>query len=190
MNTTLRIVLILSLALNVFVGSAAISSWWRHGHVCLGPQVAQHRWRSSRLPGPGELRRILPQSDQKVLNEVLSAHRPQIRERYRALKQTRKSVIEALRAEPFDQTRLETAFAGVRENENLLATTAQAMLTDLAGRISPEGRARLAQQLQSRGGPDKNPRGGPGNKESGWNRAPDGAPDVAPPDGGDGPREP
>lgn len=153
-----RIWLVLSLALNLFMAGAIAS------YLFVGRDHGHHRgapWRGHSLH-PRVLRKLLPEQDQPVLDAILQAHRPRIRERVKALRDARGAVAQAMRAEPFERRQLEAALTGLRSRETEMAEAAQAMALELAARVSPEGRARLAEQMKPRkfrrrGGPDEHP---------------------------------
>jgi uncharacterized membrane protein len=148
----MRIVLVVSLALNLFVVSAVAVDAFTHGgwtrsffgmHGGRGPGLLG-------LPNPRELRAILPEQDRAVLDSTMEAHRPQFRERFQGMGDARDAVAAAIKAEPFDPAKLETAFADLSTRWSAISAEAQAMLTDLITHLSPEGRAKLAQVLAER----------------------------------------
>jgi Spy/CpxP family protein refolding chaperone len=85
-----------------------------------------------------------------VLDSTMEAHRPQFRERFQGMGDARDAVAAAIKAEPFDPAKLETAFADLSTRWSAISAEAQAMLTDLITHLSPEGRAKLAQVLAER----------------------------------------
>jgi uncharacterized membrane protein len=99
---------------------------------------------------PRALRRVLPEADKAVLEQAMPKHREEIRKRIADVREARQGVAEALRAEPFDRERLAAAFASVREKEAAVAAAAQVTLVDVAGQVSPEGRAKMAEQMLKR----------------------------------------
>jgi uncharacterized membrane protein len=148
----MRIVLVVSLALNLFVVSAVAvdafspDSWTRSFFV-------SHERRGPGLPGlpnPRELRAALPEQDRAILDRTIEAHRPQFRERFQGIGEARDTVAAAIKAEPFDPAKLEAAFADVSTRWRAVSAEAQAMLTDLSQQLSPEGRAKLAQMMAER----------------------------------------
>jgi uncharacterized membrane protein len=142
-----RIVLVVSLALNVFALGALASAW-----VLGGPGFgASHRpARFIGLPLPRQLQAALPERDHGLLRTTLDAHRPEIRTRIRAIFAARRAVADAIRAEPFDRARLEAALAALREKEGATAEEAHRMMTDLAAKLDAGGRAKVAELITVR----------------------------------------
>jgi Spy/CpxP family protein refolding chaperone len=148
----MRIVLVVSLALNLFVVSAVAvdavtdGGWTRSFlgmHGGRGPGLLG-------LPNPRELRAILPEQDRAVLDSTMEAHRTQFHERFEAIGAARDAVTAAIKTEPFDPAKLEAAFADLSARWRAVSAEAQAMLTDLVTHLSPEGRAKLAQMMAER----------------------------------------
>lgn len=145
-----RLVLVASLAVNLFI-LAALSTAWLGGRGWL-PFVRSAE-RSARLvgmPNPRQLRAALDERHRAALDEALEAHGPEIRQRVRDLAAARLAVAEAIRAEPFDQARLEDALAQLRAQEAAVAVATQGMVVDLVGRLDAEGRARVAELVSFR----------------------------------------
>jgi uncharacterized membrane protein len=70
----------------------------------------------------------------------------------------RQVVADAIKAEPFDRAKLETAFAALREHDAAMAAGAQDWLVDFVAGLDPEGRAKVAELLTRRHKPpDKAP---------------------------------
>ncbi|HET6222811.1 MAG TPA: periplasmic heavy metal sensor [Dongiaceae bacterium] len=147
----MRIVLVVSLALNLFVVSAVAVDAFSHGGWTKS-FLGQHGRGPGLLglPNPRELRALLPEQDRTVLDSTMEAHRPQFRERFQGMGEARDAVAAAIKAEPFDPAKLESAFADLSTRWGAVSAEAQAMLTDLIGHLSPEGRAKLAQVLAER----------------------------------------
>lgn len=145
------IVLVVSLALNLFVAGALSTAW------VVGRGVAPF-WREARrpaalgMPNPRQLRAALNERQRPVLDEALRAHGPGIRDRIRQLAAARAEVAEAIRAEPFDRARLEAALARLREEEAAVAAATQGMVTEVVARLDADGRARVADLLPARRG--------------------------------------
>jgi uncharacterized membrane protein len=77
----------------------------------------------------------------------------QLRPEREALRNARGEVHEALRAEPFDASRLDQALATLRTNTDGVQTSMHSLLVEVAPRLSPEQRRRLAMVNQRRGRP-------------------------------------
>ena len=139
-----RWLLLLSLALNIGLGTALVSSYWHHSHH---PTNGENR-RWGRIPDPRMFARALEAADRKVLLEVLEKHRAELSQNYRPLGYARRQMAEALRAEPFDPVAMETAFAQMRGFEAGTSNAMHQFMLDLATQLSSDGRKRIADQMQ------------------------------------------
>lgn len=141
-----RILLLVSLALNIGLGAALISL---HLHARDANGAAEgKRW--ARIPDPRALARVLGEPDRVVLREVIGNHHQQLREHFRPLGRARRELSTVLRQEPFDMAALEQAFAKVRVSETETAEAMHRFMLELAPKLSPEGRQRIAALLEKR----------------------------------------
>jgi uncharacterized membrane protein len=137
----------LSLALNVFLVTV----------VVVRPSL-NHR------PGPPDAQEIaqhiaatLPPADGAILLAVAAAHKAEF-ERSHAARHTIPGKIKAVLERPqLDLTALRTVFAENRDASIALDDALAATIEEVVTRISPEGRAKLAQWQ-----PPRPPGGGPG----------------------------
>jgi uncharacterized membrane protein len=153
---TAWIILVLSLALNCFF-LGVHASGWLSGHGASLFSRHDHPRRLLGMPHPRELFRALPDSAQPVLKDTMAAHRAEVRERITALAAARREVAAAMQAEPYERARLEAAFEVLRAREADVAAAAQATILDLADRLTPEDRARIADLMPVRGPRAKHP---------------------------------
>ena len=149
LSRRMRILVIASLALNVFgIGAIAADAIMSRGHGGLFGDCRPPRFTG--LPSPRELREALPEDDHAKLNALMEANRAQFRQRLDALFAARQQVADAIRAEPFDRAKLETAFAALREREAAMATGTQDWLATFVAQLEPESRAKVAELLTRR----------------------------------------
>ncbi len=141
-----RILLLVSLAFNIGLGAALISLHL-HARDAYGASEGK-RW--ARIPDPRALARILGEPDRVVLRTVIATHQQQLREHFRPLGLARREMSAVLRQEPFDPAALEQAFAKVRIGETETAEAMHRFMLDLAPKLSPEGRQRIAALLEKR----------------------------------------
>ncbi len=146
LSRRMRILVIGSLALNIFGIGAIAANAVIDGHSHCRPP------RFMGLPSSRELREVLPENDQAMLEELLQANRAGFRERLNELLAAKQRVADAIKAEPFDRARLDIAFAALRERHAAMTTGAQGWLTEFVARLDPEGRARIAELLTRRHG--------------------------------------
>lgn len=83
---------------------------------------------------------------------LMKARREQARENMRALADARAEVRQSLKAEPFDAARLRAAFAAVRTRTQAMQTELHSTLDDVAQKLTPEQRMRMANALWHFGG--------------------------------------
>lgn len=151
LSKPMRLVLILSLALNLF-GAGAIAAGTVADRGWLANTFGFHHRppRMMGMPNPRQLHAVLPESGRAILKETLDAHRPRFRENLRGLFAARHAVAEAIKAVPFDRERLEAAFATLRDREARVAAAAQATMLDLVARLDAEERDTVAELLTVR----------------------------------------
>lgn len=151
LSKPMRVLLVLSLALNLFgVGAIAASAVADRGWIASALGIHHRPPRIMGMPNPRQLHAVLPESGRAVLKETLESHRAQFRRDLRSLFVARRDVAEAIKANPFDRERLETAFATLRDREANLATAAQAAMADLVARLDADERDAVADLLTVR----------------------------------------
>jgi uncharacterized membrane protein len=149
LSRRMRILVIASLALNVFgIGAIAADAIMDSGHRGLFGHTRPPRFAG--LPSPRELRAVLPEEEQAKLRALLEANRASFHQRLDALFAARQQVADAVRAEPFDQDKLKTAFAVLREREAAMAAGSQSWLAAFVAQLTPESRAKVAELLTRR----------------------------------------
>lgn len=144
---TLRIVLLLSLALNVALG---VFVAWHHGPWRDGDR-GRHAPGLPHLFDVRALRRVVPPEREDVIRPIFEQHRPEMRRRLHELFAARGDVRRAIAAEPYDRAQLESAFARLREADRATAEQAQLMLAELLAVATPEERRKMS-ELMARGG--------------------------------------
>lgn len=158
LSRPMRFLLVGSLALNLFgIGTIAADAIMdRDGHGGLFGHCRPPRFMG--LPSPRELREVLPENDQAKLDSLLQANRAQFHQRLDEMFTARQVVADAIKAEPFDRAKLESAFGALREQEAGLASGAQNWLVDFVAGLDPQARAKVAELLTRRHKPpDKGP---------------------------------
>lgn len=101
------------------------------------------------LPGLRVLAGALQPAERAALRAAFRGRHPQMRARIDGLHAARQGVVEALRAEPFERSRLEAAFAELRAQDTAAAAGVHETLVELAVTLDPAGRARLAEAVAS-----------------------------------------
>lgn len=144
-----RWLLLVSLALNVALLAGIAWEYFDHdgprhprGHA-LHMATMTHP-----MPNPMRLRGSLPEDRRGIVDAVLDEHRARIRDSVRGVFQARARVHALMAADTIDRPALDRAFAELRERDAEAARTVQAMLTELAIRLTPEERRALARSIQ------------------------------------------
>ena len=143
-----RWVLLLSLALNVALGAALLLPLVAADHY--RGQRSGHSHGGDHMPSPRQLRRLLGEEREAVVDAVFEKHRPALRETFRPLHAARGAVHAAMHAEPFDRAALDAAFAELRERDAATAAAVQAMLAEVIAQLTPDERARIAASMEKR----------------------------------------
>lgn len=108
----------------------------------------------SRFAGPprrgGEIERIVaigirafPPELQKAIVDGSKAQQDEMRARLDEVKEARKRMFDAMRADPFDAAALESAYADLRDKTNVLQQAGQEIVLDAIAKATPEVRSRI-----------------------------------------------
>jgi uncharacterized membrane protein len=138
---TISVVLALSIGLNLFF----IGVW--AGRRFGGQPYAMRR---EGYGVSGFLRHSGIAENDPAVKRVLEAHRSAVRERMRALHEARVQVREALTAEPFDATRLESQIGNVKSATSALQAEMLGAMLELSRSLDVEQRKRMADALWPR----------------------------------------
>lgn len=141
---TLRWILIGSLALNVLIIGAVVST------LC----IAQF---SGRPPHGGGFKgspllgfaRTLPRERADIVRQMVADGQPKLETLRRGMRDARASVRAALSAEPFDQAKFDTALDGVVKAEVDEARGKAAVFGDTVRQLTPQERIQLHEWLDS-----------------------------------------
>lgn len=146
LSTPVRIVLLVSLSLNLLLTAAAGGLWWRQRAA-----IAPHEALEARsLPDPRRIAKALPPERRALVREALAPDRAAFAEDLRALRAAHAEVRDALRRRPYEVAALEAALADVRERERAMAERVHAGLLRLSTQLSDAERAQLADSVPRR----------------------------------------
>ena len=134
-SRVLRATLLVSVALNLLVGG--ILAGRLHHSLPSGPES-----RAERLIE--RMAAVLPADDGTILRRVFHAHQTGIGKLTADLRAARDEVRQTLRAEPFDQRALQTAFGRVRERRQAVHEAIHEVVTEAVPQFSPQGRRKLS----------------------------------------------
>lgn len=143
-----RILLVLSLAINVFVLGAAATHWLNIGDRHMRGRA--HPGLIVGLPSPRQLYGVLKEDERTILTEAWRPQRPRLEQHFRDLLAARQGVAQALAERPYRQADLADAFAQLRQRQMDLAAASQGVIIDLARQLDDDGRSRLAGLMRPR----------------------------------------
>jgi Spy/CpxP family protein refolding chaperone len=144
----LRILLVASLAVNLFF-IAVVAVWAVAGPGYLrGMMGFGHGPRMMGMPFPRQIRDVLNEPGQQILDSMLEARRDAFHANLDSMFEARAALAEAVATEPFDRARVEAAMAALRDREAVLHAGAQNMILELAAQLDAEQRGKLAELLK------------------------------------------
>ena len=143
----LRILLVASLAVNLFF-IAVVAVWAVAGPGYLRGMGFGHGPRMMGMPFPRQIRDVLNEPGQQILDSMLEARRDAFHANLDAMFEARAALAEAVATEPFDRGKVEAAMAALRDREAVLHAGAQNMILELASQLDAEQRGKLAELLK------------------------------------------
>ena len=120
----LSIVLVVSLALNLFLGGTFASHWM------FGDEGRRGSFRGPMHHAAAPQK--LGEAHQGMVDEIWQQHRPLIRENIGDMRQARRVVRNALIADPFDRKALDTAYAALHQRLLVACSAMAKTLGDVA----------------------------------------------------------
>jgi uncharacterized membrane protein len=144
---TLLAVLLVSLAANVFAAGFFLRPFHRHH--------GDHEARLARFAAMAAIGRESPDLEAKVREQV-DGVRPAVHQAYLDMANARIEVRDAVRADPFDAARLDTALANLRARSSEFQAIVHGAVVTAVSEASPESRqsvppSRLKQRMQDNG---------------------------------------
>jgi len=143
----LRILLVVSLAVNLFF-IAVVAVWAIAGPGYLRGAMGFHGPRMMGMPFPRQIRGVLNEPGQQILDSMLEARRDAFHANLDAMFDARAALAAAVAAEPFDRSKVEAAMTALRDKEAVLHAGAQSLITELASQLDVEQRGKLAELLK------------------------------------------
>ena len=137
-----KIFLVLSLALNLFLGGMMIA--W---HMRPPPPRPPGPWFERMIQGMSS---ELPTADRELLQASYQARKPELERMDKDVQAARERVGAAMRAQPYDPAALEQAMANARDAREPVVETVEQAVAEAAARMSPEGRMKLADWRKGR----------------------------------------
>ena len=140
-----RIVLIVSLALNLLVGGAVVSRFFMHEHM-------------QRFGGISNVQLIprhflsdLPRERRAELLTVFRGHAAKIRAERQASRAAAAKLADVLEAEPYDEAKLRVVAAEFGDTGNRVIAQGIDAAMELIAKLTPEERKLLAEHIRKRG---------------------------------------
>ena len=143
----LLLALLLSLAVNLFIGGILVGRWFRDQPVESLRTEASLAQQNQR-PVFAMFQRIsrkLNSEERRLFRDAVVSHRAELRSAYRGVRQARQALRRTLRAEPYDRQALEAALAELRARKDTFERTLHRAALDGIERLPPAGRQRLVQ---------------------------------------------
>jgi uncharacterized membrane protein len=140
-STGMRILLAISLALNLAVGGYALGKVLDHGRDGSRGMAREMAF--------GPFTDALTDQDRRALARTLFERAPKMRDARQNMMSDIALIVAALNADPFDPSALEAAFAAQKSRAVENMTLAQDAIRDFLVRMSPEDRAKFAERLQN-----------------------------------------
>ena len=143
----LLLALLLSLAVNLFVGGILVGRWFRDQPTASLSTEASLPQRGQRplLAMFQRITRKLEPEERRLFHDAVLSYRAELRSAFRGVRQARRTLRRTLRAEPYDRQALEAALAELRARKDIFEKTLHSAALDGIERLSPAGRRRLAQ---------------------------------------------
>jgi uncharacterized membrane protein len=141
----LLVALIVSIGLNLFLGSWMLGRWFS------GPPLPRHMAmmseRGAEAPGRSTMQRMaasIPAEHRAAFEAVMVRHRDRITEAAAQARESRQQIRDAIVKEPFDRAALDAAFETQRKRNEALQSATQAAIAEAAASLPPEARKQLA----------------------------------------------
>lgn len=143
MSRGLKVVLVASLVLNVFIAGAV------GGLLYTRAYKPTHAHRGGLLAHAAD---DLSPADQAAFQRMLRDHVRAVRPLLQDARRSRRDVLDRLSSEPFDRAAAGAAMARARDDEVKARATLEDAILDFTATLTPQARARMAAAIQ-RGAP-------------------------------------
>lgn len=138
----LRIVLILSLAINLLIAGVVAGRWWMHGRPH-GP--GQHPFTAA----IERLMKDLPEAKREHAGELLKHHRDTVRPLRELSREAREGAREAILTDPYDEAKVKTAFDRFRDIRQTRRQSTRDMMLGLMRELNLEERKKLLNYIRA-----------------------------------------
>lgn len=128
----LVVAIVISVAINLFLAGEQLGRQFRGPPAPMGFEQRLQSFTQD-----------LPDADQPIAKEILAQKREEIIQKWHAYRTATQRATLAVRGDPFEQEEATAAFAKANQRDQDFRKVIQDTLTELAAKISPEGRERL-----------------------------------------------
>ncbi len=140
----LAIVLLSSLALNLFLGGIVVGKY-------LGQVSDSKFFHPPPMPrGPRWILESLPEASREKVSPLIQAHRQQMKPQIRAMRAARREVHQQLTADDFNVEVLSEALAKLEKEKQKGGKMMHQLLIDIASQLNEEDRQRLSEATRRR----------------------------------------
>ena len=136
--TVLGAALVISLALNLFLGGVIVGHRVGQGGGGLPNGAMNPANLTKRME---QVFRVLPEADAKMMRGLFEAARPDITQRFQALQESRRAIGAALKAEPFDPAAFTAAYEAMQARSQELQAAVHGVIKAAIPQLSAGGRA-------------------------------------------------
>jgi uncharacterized membrane protein len=152
LSTLLRILLLVSLALNMFFLGAGVVLLGRSmsGGPSRGPGSFLQHMMHEELPGPGMMLRALPPESRKRVEEQIGPDRDAMRQAILSAKKARREAYGALSAQPFSAAAFQQKLDAAEVADLAAVRAVHKVLSAATAALTPEERADLVAALNAR----------------------------------------
>ena len=142
-------IVLVSLALNLFLGGLVAGRWLGGGHPHGGFRSANPT--DIVMPfNPRHFIRSLPDERRKEIIKLLKGRTGDVRRAFQAVGEQRMEIIAALEAEPFDAARLDAAFTDTRGRFDVAVGTIHGVILSLVADLTPDERKLMADAIRDK----------------------------------------
>jgi uncharacterized membrane protein len=135
----LAVLLVVSIAINLFLGGNQLGLFFHHPPP---PMNMEQRFEM--------LFQTLPDADRAIAHDVIDKHREQLLDRLHEYRAAAGAAAAVVRADPFNEDAARAAFVKADDSSIAFRHEVQDTVIDIAGKVSPAGRSHLRPGL---GGP-------------------------------------
>ncbi len=148
--------LVLSIALNLFLGTYLVSRWRQPDPFSIFPKIPVHK-----------LMKSLPEDQRDEVEVLWRARKPELHKQFRAMREAQVRLQEVLKAETPDRVALDNAFDDLRAVRSQLEHTMQGAFVDVIMILPPDARQELSMRWYRPKGKHKHD-GPPKDRDDGY----------------------